>query len=635
MFGGAVTAQQAQFQSPILVVNTSFLNVRTGPGVEYSVFVTVVGGTELPVLGINPDGVWYQVATDFGPGWVNREFGLPRGDFTNVPRVTVDEIGVANLGQGGGVVTDTVQTGRTVTGYSLIGKNIYEQPSYDSLEINTTVPNDPTTIYPLRGTVQNAEALWYYIDIPGIGRGYSDGVQLRPLACGTDTVGITQGQQPIRFDGFENRDSYLLPPLTEGYIGGFRGIDNVFVVFTMVDGTTGIIPADGFVPRTGVTSACEGIPSATTDVSNLGQGGGAVVPTLAGNRIVVNTGNLNIRSGPAASFSVVATVPGGTELAVIGRMSDNVWYLVEGSFGQGWLNRTFTLFRGNFGTIPVIQDPIIFAGGQPVTNLGQGGGGIDPTTVSTGRSVQGISLIGRDAFSEPSYDALKLSSNVPNDPVTVYPLLGARTVDGTTWYLANIPGTSTIGWMDGVILRPLECGADRVGINPGVTPIRFDGFENRDSYLLPALTEFYIVGRQGEFLIVELDDGTNALIAESEIADRPSDIVSVCTGITSGSDAGNTNANQNLGQGGGSEAMPLPVTGNRVIVNTGNLNIRSGPSAGFSVVITVPGATELAVVGRSADGIWLLVEGGFGRGWVNSEFTLFRGNYGTVPVVNF
>ena len=73
--------QQSTFASPILVVNTSFLNIRSGPSAGYSIIATVVGGTELPVLAIYEDEVWYQVATNIGVGWVNGEFTLGRGDF--------------------------------------------------------------------------------------------------------------------------------------------------------------------------------------------------------------------------------------------------------------------------------------------------------------------------------------------------------------------------------------------------------------------------------------------------------------------------------------------------------------------------------------------------------------------------
>ena len=33
----ADTQQQVQFSTPIMVVNSSFLNIRTGPGVKYEV----------------------------------------------------------------------------------------------------------------------------------------------------------------------------------------------------------------------------------------------------------------------------------------------------------------------------------------------------------------------------------------------------------------------------------------------------------------------------------------------------------------------------------------------------------------------------------------------------------------------
>src|SRR5262245_59503207 len=60
--GGSVAlaapqGRQAQFVAPILVANTSFLNVRSGPGVQYTVLVTIVGGTELPVLARGSDNV--------------------------------------------------------------------------------------------------------------------------------------------------------------------------------------------------------------------------------------------------------------------------------------------------------------------------------------------------------------------------------------------------------------------------------------------------------------------------------------------------------------------------------------------------------------------------------------------------
>jgi uncharacterized protein YgiM (DUF1202 family) len=155
---------------------------------------------------------------------------------------------------------------------------------------------------------------------------------------------------------------------------------------------------------------------------------------------------------------VIATVRGGTQLAVLGRAKDDVWLLVEGTFGLGWLNREFTVFRGNYSTVPIVEDI---------------GASVSP------------------------------SSPLPNQVV------------------------------------PPAASASET------------------------------------------------------------------------------------------------VSGNRVIVNTGNLNVRSGPGAAFGSIATVRGGTQLAVRGVTSDGVWYLVEGGFGQGWVNSEFVIFRGNYSIIPVISY
>lgn len=624
--------QRVQFAQPILVVNTSFLNVRTGPGVEYSVLVTVVGGTELPVLGVAGDGVWYQVATDGGPGWVNVNFTLARGNFTNVPAIDFDESSV--LGQGGGATADgssSVAVGQQVTGVTLAGGDLRVQPSYDSIIIRSAIQNDPFTVLPLLGqTRDSAGVVWYLVNIPTIGTGWVDKVNFAPLACGNEVVGIVQGPTPITFEGISNRDSYLLDANTQGYIVGRNPSNSAQIRFQLVDGTVGNVAESDVSPRNGFTNVCNNIPA------NLGQGGGAVpggnaaapvVPSFAANRVIVNTGNLNIRSGPGAEFSIVATVPGGTELEVVARASDDVWLLVEGAFGEGWLNNQFAIFRGTYSTVPVIRN----ARAQALSgaSLGQGGGA-QPHQIASGQQVTGVTLVGGDLRAAPGYDSLIIRSAMPNDPTTVYPLLGQTTIDGVNWYMVNIP-TIGQGWIDKINLTLLECGNDVVGRLVNSTPINFEGISTRDSFLLEPNTEGYIVGRRGPYLILQLVDGTIGNVPEVEVSPRPADVISVCEGVSSVAGVGTTPSSSGATTG---TTAPAAPSGNRVIVNTGNLNIRSGPSAVFSVVATVPGGSELSVVGRAPDGVWYLVQGAFGEGWLNSQYAIFRGNYSTVPVIN-
>lgn len=608
------------FAQPKLVVNTSFLNVRTGPGVSYPILATVVGGSELPVLGAAGDDIWYQVSTEVGPGWVNITFTLPRGDFTNVAYIDATSQVVTTTGAVGVGVTSAYGSG--VTGVSLLGKDMYAQPDYDSMHVSTSVPNDPFTVYPLLDQRTVDGTIWYLVSVAGVGSGWMDAVDIRILDCGPETVGVTTSETPIRFEGISNQDSYLLPPGVEGLLLGFGGVNNVYYRFKMPDGTLGLVDVNAVAPRSDdVVSVCDNLPAIVNPNSSLGQGGGVVTqPVRPANLAIVNTGFLNIRTGPGAQYAIVATVPGGTELAVAGRANDDVWMLVEGVFGRGWINNEFILFRGDYSSVPLINDAVIIAPGS-VASLGQGGG--SAPSVSSGRQVTGVSLLGKDMYAEPTYDSMHTFTSVPNDPGTIYPLIDQETVDGTIWYYVSIEGVAA-GWMDAVELRLLECGNDQVGVTVGEHPIRFDGIANRDSFLLPNGTEGYIVGRRGDFTIFELQDGTVGLVLAEVIVPREG-VTSICTGISpSAASSGST-----------STTVDLAVTGNRIVVNTGYLNVRSGPSAGFGVVATVPGGTELAAVGRTADGVWFYVEGVFGRGWVNNQFILFRGDYASVPVITF
>src|SRR5215207_8486753 len=192
--GGIAAAQQAELAVPIMIANTSFLNIRSGPGAQYTILVTVVGGTELPVLGVAGDGVWYLVATPIGNGWVNVDFVLPRGDFRYVPLIDVDAIappiivfntpvsiglppapGVLDLGQGGGFASTSVSTiERFRALVNVDGINVRSTPS-DEGPVIVTLLRDDTTDYATVGRTRDALGCgfdWLAINVPGYPSGW-------------------------------------------------------------------------------------------------------------------------------------------------------------------------------------------------------------------------------------------------------------------------------------------------------------------------------------------------------------------------------------------------------------------------------------------------------------------------------
>ena len=386
----AENQQQAIYAPPILVVNVSFLNVRYGPGAYYGIMTTVVGGSELPVTGSAGDGVWYQVSTLIGLGWVNSMHAAGRGDFSHVPRVEAPAIDTSPaaivaaaeaqlLATGGGIGGGAVApqaSGAPVAvapaGGRAWGLSIIEPHGaiVGSLEAGWTANLNASydIVYPILGTGGRMGILWYQIYDDWTGYAWVDStkVALRPIGCTFYVISFPG--QVILGKGPDNAgvEGTIVPAGMEVYL-----IDQVtdFYKVELMNGTSGWAFADptrlsirepGLFPHlcTGAAPATGGAvaPAAIVDTT-AGQGGGvaapAAVPSSA--RYLVNTGNQNIRSGPGAQYTIIATVPGGTEFPVTGFAPDGVWYRVLGTFGEGWVNSEWGAFRGDGRYIPIIR----------------------------------------------------------------------------------------------------------------------------------------------------------------------------------------------------------------------------------------------------------------------------------------
>ncbi len=388
----APVEQQVQFAVPIMVVNASFLNVRTGPGVQYSVLITVVGGTELPVLGRAHDNVWFQVSTVVGVGWVNAEFVIPRGDFANVPYVDFNfaeavaaapgaaVIGLPDgQGGGGGAPAPAAAAGGIpfVAGTTADGKpivvspnerfralinveavNLREQPSDSATALTTLFRNDSFD-YPIVGTARDSRNVdWLALVAPEVGTGWVEAPKLTLRLSGAYGTVMVVVAETVGMGDTPGTGSTRLPILVSGQEGFLVGMsrDGGYVQLELGGGEVGWVPFNAVQARSG--SPTDGLKLTPQQAAaGDGQGGGAaapVRPSLAVPHVVVNTSFLNIRSGPGAQFMPVTTVAGGAEFSVIGRTPDGVWLLVQGPFGQGWVNQEFVVFRGVYDNVAVI-----------------------------------------------------------------------------------------------------------------------------------------------------------------------------------------------------------------------------------------------------------------------------------------
>ncbi len=370
--------QQPQFQSPIVVVNTSFLNIRTGPGAQYTVLATVVGGSEFPVLGVGSDGVWYLVSTPVGIGWVNVEFTLPRGNFGVVPEINVNTIGAVLLaapeaptialqdpGQGGGssfTSSATVERFRAAINVEFV--NLRQSPADNAPAVTILTPvSDRLTDYAIVGrSVDSQRVEWVAIDVPNFGVGWVEAPKvITRLSARYATVMVVNATEFGLTSGPAGGSGEGLPIMRSGeevFLIGNSG--DTFAQIETSDGRTGWIPFSVLRFREDTTSDIlrEQGDTRETIADAADQGGGQasfVFPTLAMPHVVVNTSFLNVRSGPGGEFTVVATLSGGDEAQALGISRDGFWFLVRGAFGTGWVDTDFVLFRGAIDNIPVID----------------------------------------------------------------------------------------------------------------------------------------------------------------------------------------------------------------------------------------------------------------------------------------
>lgn len=70
--------------------------------------------------------------------------------------------------------------------------------------------------------------------------------------------------------------------------------------------------------------------------------------------------NLNMRSGPGTNYPVMATLPAGTEINVVGRNEDSSWLLVNSGSDKGWISSEADLVQVDTAALsglPVAEAP--------------------------------------------------------------------------------------------------------------------------------------------------------------------------------------------------------------------------------------------------------------------------------------
>lgn len=325
---------------------------------------------------------------------------------------------------------------------------------------------------------------------------------------------------------------------------------------------------------------------------------------------LVSTGALNVRSGPGVNYSVLTVASFGQSVALLGRHSDNVWVKIQMANGQqGWVNSSLLTSNVAISSLPLADAPA-----QPVPSVP-----VAPNAILTLRA-------------GPSF----------NQPVVGSVFQGQRVKaiarnDNNSWVKVRITETGVEGWIlasnvqlsfpignlpiqfgSGTPTTPTPTPAPAPTSPTGVTAVVATGSLNVRSGPGVAYSILTAVN-QGTTLAVT---GRNAAYSWVQVT-TPNNL----TGWVS---AGLVNIN------GDTTSLPIvdvPTQTATATINTGALNVRSGPSINNGVTAVVTQGTVVGLIGRNSDTSWVQVRLNNGHvGWINATYILSTTTLNSLPI---
>lgn len=127
---------------------------------------------------------------------------------------------------------------------------------------------------------------------------------------------------------------------------------------------------------------------------------GAFAPALAqGATATVNTGSLNVRSGPGVSYGILTSIGRGTVVTLLGRNNAATWAQILTPAGvNGWVNASYMILSVNITTLPVTDGTNITGTLTGANHLNvRNGPGVAYSILTTLDYTNVVNVIGRNA----------------------------------------------------------------------------------------------------------------------------------------------------------------------------------------------------------------------------------------------
>ena len=326
---------------PIAIIQPEVMNVRIGPGIDYDVLTTLPQGTQVKVVGIDPNSDWLLVELDglTSLGWVYRELVQVDCPLVNVLRITETEISQtpAALTQtyalyaysGPGLAYDIVATIPRGTWAEIIAvgdcpPNVWYQ---------VIVPGHDEPVWVIRDFVKVATGSLAGIPRYGVTDFFPPAADDRPLAV-TQPITMNVRSGP----GLEYNVVAVVPQGTQARIHGIDPTGDWILV--ELEGHNALVWI--YCHMTEVRGSVEGVRRVTA------------AEVAAQPAVLVQPGAVFARSGPGTQYSSAALLPKGTWARITGIGPDPQWLRIQipGLDAPVWVHTGSVKLIGSLTTVP-------------------------------------------------------------------------------------------------------------------------------------------------------------------------------------------------------------------------------------------------------------------------------------------
>ena len=369
------------------VYNTQALNIRSGPGTEYSWLGSIPEDGQVRVIGEN-DG-WYQVITLDGSvsGYMSKNFLMP------VSALSYEEYSAAPTYPVWTMPTTPPAApsyGAVTTGYGAVATVYGVVTNTDSLNLRS----GPGTEYNWLGSANRGEWVailgesgnWYRVTVMNTGvsgymsKNYISTWQGGSAGSGTAVVQNPAGTRFLNLRAYPSYDAQILDIFYNG--------ETCTVISRQQDGWVYVLAYKNGTQMYGY------FRGEYLSMNGAPFGGSAVVNTLKNGG---NGGSLNLRAEPSGKGAILARIPNGTTVQVC--LQGSKWWQVSYNGSYGFVDSGF-LGQGGVQPDPQYGNATVQTGNGGKLNLREQP---NPNARVLGQFMNGTSLYVLERGAEWSY----------------------------------------------------------------------------------------------------------------------------------------------------------------------------------------------------------------------------------------